>query len=217
MDLHRRQPIWLQHIWCLGHNNGQRTMWRHHKIMLEIHRAQTLNSGNPQINFFHHLGTVTRLRSHHFQALPSPTNRPHSTWHQARNQAQVQPKDIQVMGHVARIQLPPRRFWWTSNVPPSPIHRTGAVMSRYTSSTSSIASKQSSHLADSFSHDFALRTSWCVWETPREPLNAMFPVSYRTAWDKCCRDCGFATISRDFLWRSQCRLWGRWFVGPGRG
>jgi len=89
MDLCRRQPIWLQHVGCLAHNNAQMTMWEHHMMIQEISRPKTLNSGNPWINFIHyhhhhhhhhhhrHQGIVTRLRSHHFQALPSSTPRPH--------------------------------------------------------------------------------------------------------------------------------------------
>jgi len=70
-------------------------------IMLEIHRAMTLNLGNLWLNFIHHhhQGIVTRLHSHHFQVLPSSTTRLHSTWHQAHNQALVRLKDIRVMGH----------------------------------------------------------------------------------------------------------------------
>jgi len=68
-------------------------------IMLELHQAKALNLGNPQINFIHHWGSVTRVPSHHFQALPSSTTLPYSTSHQACNQALVQPKDIRVVGH----------------------------------------------------------------------------------------------------------------------
>jgi len=100
MDLCLRQPIWSQPVRCLAQYNAQRTMWEHQVIMLEIHRAKTLNSGNPPINFIHHHpGIVTRLCSLHFQVLPSSTTRHHSTWHQTHSQALVRPKNIRVMGH----------------------------------------------------------------------------------------------------------------------
>ena len=52
----------------------------HQIIMLEIHHAKTVNSGNLRINFFHYYqGIVTHLCSHHFQALPGSTTLPHST------------------------------------------------------------------------------------------------------------------------------------------
>jgi len=65
--------------------------------------------GNPRIKFILHRGIVTRLRSHHFQALPSFTTLPHSTWHQASNHALVvQPKDIRVMGHRGKDTTSPK-------------------------------------------------------------------------------------------------------------
>jgi len=108
MGLHRRPPIWLHLAACLAHNNTQMTMWEHQITMLEIHRTKTLNSGNPQINFLHHRGIVTRLRSLHFQALPSSTTMPHSTWYQAHNQALEQPKDMRVMGHHSKDTISPK-------------------------------------------------------------------------------------------------------------
>jgi len=83
-------------------------MWEHRILMLEIHRTKTLNSGNPQIKFILHWGIVTRPCSHHFQALPSSTTMPHSTWHQAHNQALVQPKNIRVMGHCVKYMISPK-------------------------------------------------------------------------------------------------------------
>jgi len=77
-------------------------------MMLEIHRAKTLNSGNPQSKFILHWGIFTRPCSHHFQALPSSTTMPHSTWHQARSQALVPPKDIRVMGHCVKYMISPK-------------------------------------------------------------------------------------------------------------
>jgi len=108
MDLHRRQTIWLQQVGCLAHNNAQRIMWEHQIEILEIHQTKTLNSGNHRINFIHHRGIVTYVRSYHFQALPSSTTLPHSTWHQACNQAVVQPNDIRVMGHGAKNTTSPK-------------------------------------------------------------------------------------------------------------
>jgi hypothetical protein len=52
-----------------------------------------------QINFIHNKGIVTRFRRHHFQALPSSTTLPHSTWDHADNKALLQPKDIRELGH----------------------------------------------------------------------------------------------------------------------
>jgi len=74
-------------------------------MMREIHRAKTLNSGNPRIQFILHYGICTHRRSHHLQALPSSTTMPHSTWHQASNQALLQPKDIRVMGHCGKHMI----------------------------------------------------------------------------------------------------------------
>jgi len=99
MDLHRRQPIWLQSVRCATHLNAQRTMWECQIIMLEIHQAKTLNPAYPRTDFNHLRGIVTCLCSYHSQVLTSSTTLPHAAWHQARNQAQVQPKDIRVMGH----------------------------------------------------------------------------------------------------------------------
>jgi len=70
--------------------------------MLEITQAMTLNSGNPRISLFHHLGIVTCLRILHFKVLPSFITLPHSTWHQAHNQGVVQPYHIRVMGHCGK-------------------------------------------------------------------------------------------------------------------
>jgi len=76
--------------------------------MLEIHRAKTLNSGSPQLKFILHRGIVTHPCSHHFQALPSSTTMPHSTWHQAHNQALEHPKDIRVMGYGGKHMNSPK-------------------------------------------------------------------------------------------------------------
>jgi len=108
MDLRRRQPIWLVLVGCLAHRNAQITLWEHQIIMLEIHRAKSLNSGNPQIKCIVHRDIATRVRSHHFQALPSFNTMPHSTWHQAHNQAQEQHKDIQIMGHHGKHIISPK-------------------------------------------------------------------------------------------------------------
>jgi len=111
MDLRQRQPICLQQVGCLAHNNAQMTLWKHQMIMLEIHQAITLNLGNPRINFIHQhpdQGIVTRHCSDHFQALTSSTTRLHSTWHQAHNQVLVKPKDIRVMGHCGKDMISPK-------------------------------------------------------------------------------------------------------------
>jgi len=108
-DLHQRQPIWLHRVACLAHNNAQMTMWEHQIIMLQMDLAKTFNSGNPRINFLHHQVIVSCPRRHHFQALPSSTTLPHSTWHQVHNQALVvQPKDIRVMGHRGKETTSPK-------------------------------------------------------------------------------------------------------------
>ena len=83
-------------------------MWEHQVIMQEIHRAKTVNLSNPWINFIYHLGIVSHHRRHHFQALPSSTTWPHSTWHQAHNQAQLQPNDIRVMGSHGKEMISPK-------------------------------------------------------------------------------------------------------------
>jgi len=111
MDLCWRLSIWLQEVGSLAHNHTQMTMWEHQIIMLEEHRAKTLNSDNPRINYIHphhHQGIVTHLRSHHLQALPSSTTRLHSIWHQAHNQALVQPENIRVMGHRGKDMISPK-------------------------------------------------------------------------------------------------------------
>jgi len=110
MDLCRRQPIWLQPVRCLVHNNGQMRKWEHQIIILVIHRAMTLNSGNLGINFIqpHHQGIAMHLRSHNFQALPSSTTRLHSTSQQAHNHTLVQPKDIWVMGDRSKHMISPK-------------------------------------------------------------------------------------------------------------
>jgi len=135
MMLTNRSPpkttIWLQQLGCLAHNNAQMTVWKHQILMLETHQSNRLNSCNPQINSILHQDIVTRLRSHHFQALPSSTTMPDSIWHPAHNRALVQPKDIWVIGHCGKHMISPTRLWWTSNVPPSAIHRTWAIISRH--------------------------------------------------------------------------------------
>jgi len=85
------------------------TIWEHQIIMLEIQRARILDSGNKQINLLNHRSIVTLLRSHRFQALPSSTTLPHSTWHQACNQALVvRSQDIRVMGHRGKDTTSPK-------------------------------------------------------------------------------------------------------------
>jgi len=74
-------------------------MWEHGIIMLEMHRAKILNSGNPQIKLILHWSIFADPHRHNFQMLPSSTTMPHSTSHEAHNHALVQPKNIQVMGH----------------------------------------------------------------------------------------------------------------------
>jgi len=108
MDLHQRQPVWLHQVGCLAYNNSLMTMWEDQIIMLDIHRVKTCNLGNPRINFIHCRGIVTRLCSHHFQALPTSTTLPHSTWHQAHHQALGQSKNIEVMGHRGKHMISPK-------------------------------------------------------------------------------------------------------------
>jgi len=67
------------------------------------------NSGNPQISLIPHQGTVTLLCIHNFQALPSSTTLPQSTWLQAHNTAPVQPKDIWVVAWRGRDTISPKQ------------------------------------------------------------------------------------------------------------
>jgi hypothetical protein len=77
--------------------------------MQPIHCPKTINSGNRRIKFIIHRGTVTRLRSHHCQVLPSFTTLPHPTLYQARNQALVgQSKDTRVMGYRGKYTTSPK-------------------------------------------------------------------------------------------------------------
>ena len=63
----------------------------------------------PHANQFHPApGYSYQLYGHHFQALPSSTTRLHSTWHQAHNQALVQPKDNLIMGHRGKHMISPK-------------------------------------------------------------------------------------------------------------
>jgi len=107
-DLRRRQPIWLQQVGCLAHSNSQMTMWERQIIMLEIHWAKALNLGNRGTNIIHHRCIVTCLRNHHIQLLSSSTTLPHSTWHQAHNQALVEPRDIWVRGFHGKPLISPK-------------------------------------------------------------------------------------------------------------
>jgi len=216
-DLHRRQPIWLQHVGCLPFNNTRRTMWEHQMIMLDKHRAKTLNSGNPQIISIYHRGIVTRLHSHHFQVLLSSTTMHHSTWHQAYNQALRQPNDIRVMGHCGKDMISSKD-----------------VMVDLKCSTLSDSQDRGRHLHALLEcHQHHLETIlWFgqplppvlhmdnfpahLWD-PHLPPNETISGSCGTAQDRCCRDCGLGPITRDFLWRIRCRLWDHWFVGLGRG
>jgi hypothetical protein len=70
----------------------------------------THNLDTPPINSLHHLGIVTHFRRHHFWALSSSTTLPHSTSHQAPNQAQLQPKHIQVMGRGGKNTISPKEI-----------------------------------------------------------------------------------------------------------
>jgi hypothetical protein len=83
--------------------------------------------------------------------------------------------------------------------PLSAIHRTGAVISRRTSSSSSTAWKHCSRSADLFLLDSIRTTSRRTWETPHQPPNETISAGSRTAHDRCCRDCGLAPIARDYL------------------
>jgi len=107
-DLDWRQPIWVQQVGCLAHNNTHKTIWEHQIITLAIHSARTLTLGHSRINSIHHRGIVTSLPSHHFNALCSSTTLPHSTWHQACNQALVQPKDILDIGYSGKDTTSPK-------------------------------------------------------------------------------------------------------------
>jgi len=106
-DFHWRQTLWLQQVGRLANNSAQMTMWEHQIRMLEIHRVKAPNSGNPWINFIHHLGIVTCLASHHFQVLESSTTRLHRTWLPADNQTLVQPINIWVMDVCVRHIISP--------------------------------------------------------------------------------------------------------------
>jgi hypothetical protein len=71
--------------------------------------------GNPPIYLFHQdhyhhhqQGIVTRLHRHHFQALPSSTTLPYSSWYQAQNQAQWQHKNIRSMGDRGKDTISPK-------------------------------------------------------------------------------------------------------------
>jgi hypothetical protein len=57
--------------------------------MLEIPRAKTVHSGNPQITFILHCDIVTCPRSHIILALSSSATLPPSSLHQAHNQYTV--------------------------------------------------------------------------------------------------------------------------------
>jgi len=165
--------------------------------MLEIHQANTLNSGNCRTKFILHPGIVTRLRSHHFQALPSFTTLPHSTWHQASNQALVgQLKDIRVIVVSRKDTTSQKWLLWTSNVHPSAIDRRGAVISRRTSSASNTSWNQSRQVADIVLSYF-IRTNYRrTWETTHYPSNKTISADSVTAQDKCGMDCEFASITR---------------------
>jgi hypothetical protein len=108
MDLHWRQPIWLQQVGCLAHNNAQMARGEHQIILPQKDQAKSLDSGNHQINFIHHWGIVTCLRSHHFQALPSSTTPRHLTWHHVRNYALLHPNIIWVMSYRSRDATSPQ-------------------------------------------------------------------------------------------------------------
>jgi len=106
-DFRRSQPIWLRQTGYLALNNTHVTIRGHQIIMIEIHLAITLSSGNPRINFIYYWGMVTCVPSNHFQACPRSITLPDSTWHQAYNTAPVKPKDFQVIGHYGKHMISP--------------------------------------------------------------------------------------------------------------
>jgi len=200
MDLHRRQPIWLHQGACLAHNDAQITIWENQIIMLEILRPKTLKSGNPRINFLHHRGIVTRLRSHHFQALPSLTTLPHSTLHQVRNEARVvQPKDIRVMGHRGKDTTSPKE-----DIVDLKCSHLGNSQDRGRHLQVHLECHQ--HRLETFQSvgrdlPALLHTdkSLVTWETSHQPPKGTISAGCGTAQDRCCRDCRIAPITRYFL------------------
>jgi len=76
--------------------------------MLQIHQTRKLSLGNQWSSVVHRWSMVTWLCTHYFQMLPHSTTLPHSTWHQAHNQAPVKPKDIWVMGHCGKYMMSPK-------------------------------------------------------------------------------------------------------------
>jgi len=99
MNLCQWWSVWLQQVCCLAHSIAKMTMWEHQITMLEIYWEKTTDSGNPWINFIQHGRISISLRSYHLPALPHSATLPHWTCFQDYEQALVQPKDIQVMGH----------------------------------------------------------------------------------------------------------------------
>jgi len=67
-----------------------------------------------------HWGIVTLLRSQHFQVLPSSTTLPHWTRRQARDQTQVQPKDVWLMGHCGKDTTFPKEVMIDLECSPPP-------------------------------------------------------------------------------------------------
>jgi len=216
-DFHWWQPIWLQRVRCLANNNALRTMWAHQIMMLEIHRAKTLNLGNPRINFIHHSSIVTGLRKHDFQALTISTTLPHSTRDQAHNQTQLQPKDIGVMGHRGKDTIPSKEVMVDLKCSPlsNSQHRGCQLQADLGCLKHHLKMMQSfgRHLPPQLhmAH-FAAQLGDTPWSFQQTIL-----ARGGTAQDRCCRDRGFAPITRDFLWPIRCRLWVRWFVGLGQG
>ena len=76
--------------------------------MLEIHRIDTLNSGNARVSSILHRGIVTIPWSHHSLALRSFPTLPNSSCHQAHIQGQVEPMVIQVIRSFAMHSISPK-------------------------------------------------------------------------------------------------------------
>jgi hypothetical protein len=92
------------------------------------------------------------------------------------------------------------------NVPPSVVRRTRAIISRYTFSTSSSTTKQSSYTCNIVRLYSTNSSLMHFYHSPHQSLYNPIPSGSRTAHNWWCSICRSALITRYF----QCHIQYRW-------
>jgi len=179
--------------------------------------AKIVSLGNTPIHIIPCMGTITHLHSRYLQALRSLITCVHSIYLSVRNLPAAQGKDFKLIGHHAQDIWPAQSWlWWVSNVPPSAVFRTRAIISRCTKITSRTAGKSSSQSDNIFQLDSSTSISFKRnWETLHKPTDGQIPAASRTMENRYRRICRLAPVGSDDIRWMWCSRSERWFVGLG--